>query len=132
MYIFECGGVFTDGDGNAANTDRAAVKLVDEGLKEALVHFIETGFINVAHGQRLAGNALGDDALGLHLGVITHPAQEMIGDARRAAGTLGDLTRTAAFDRHRHEPRGAHEDVLDLVRRVVVQAVRDAEARAHG
>ena len=132
MHVFQGAGVFAHGDGHAAHADGAAVKFADDGFEDARVHFIEAGFVDVAHGQRLLRHLLGHEALGLDLRVVAHPAQQVVGDARRATGAAGDLQRACGFDAHIHQACGADEDVLNLLRRVVVQPVGDAKAGAHG
>jgi hypothetical protein len=56
--------------------------------------------VHVQHGQRRVGHRGGDAAVGAHLGVVAHPAQQAVGDARRAAGAAGDLEGAGVVDLH--------------------------------
>lgn len=84
MDVFERAGVFADSDGDAAHADGATIKFADDGFEDASVHFIETAFIDVTHGERGVGHFAGDDVLRLHERIVAHPAEEVICDARRA------------------------------------------------
>jgi hypothetical protein len=60
---------------------------------------IETALVDVQQVQRHVGHGLGDVALGAHLGVVTHAAQQAVGDARRTTGTAGDFKRAFRIQR---------------------------------
>lgn len=130
--VFEGAGVFVDGDGDGVEADGAAVEFVDEGVEDAFVHFVEAVLVDFEHGECGVGNGCGDDVLGAHLGVVADPAEEVVGDAWGAAGAAGDFDGAFGFDFDVEEFAGAEEDLLEFVDVVVVEAVGDAEATAHG
>ena len=71
-----------------------------------------------------------DDAAGPHLCEIPHPAQQPVGDARRAAGPLGDADRAVGLQLQLQDARAPHHDPGQLLRIVELQALHDAEAVA--
>ena len=64
---------------------------MENGSEDALVHLVESVLVDVEHGEGLVGDVPGDPVVGFHLGVIAHPAQQVVGDARRAAGAAPNL-----------------------------------------
>jgi hypothetical protein len=48
----------------------------------------------------LSASGLVDAAVGLHVGVVAHPAQQPVGDARRAARAARNLEGTFGVGRH--------------------------------
>jgi hypothetical protein len=97
--------------------------------KQLAVHHIQAEVVDFQHRQRRIGHRLGDLAVGLDFGVVAHPAQQAVGDARRAARAAGDLHRAGVVDRHpANVPSG--DDERQLFRRVELQPRDDAETVA--
>src|SRR5690606_32066563 len=71
-----------------------------------------------------------DAPAGPDLGVVTHPAQQAVGDARRAARAAGDLAGAIRFAVDAQDPRRTAHDPGQLLGRVELQALDDAEAVA--
>ena len=69
-------------------------------------------------------------ALVPHLGVVAHPPQQPVGDARRASGAQSQLACPLLVDVHPQDVGRAPHDERQVVHRVVVQPVREAEAVA--
>jgi hypothetical protein len=65
-----------------------------------------------------------------HLGDVAHPAEDAVGHARRPARTPGDLLGRLVGDLEAEDPRGAAHDAGQLHARVVLEAIRHAEAVA--
>ena len=84
--FFESGGVFADGDGEGGEADGASLEFVDHGLEDALVHLVEAIFVNLDHFEGSLGGGSGDGAIGFDLDVVAGPAEEVVGNARSAAG----------------------------------------------
>ena len=78
-------------------THRAAVKLVDHRLQQALVHLIEAVVVNVEHPESSERHLISDAAVGAHLSVSPHPAQQGIGHAGRAARAAGGRAEGALY-----------------------------------
>ena len=49
------------------------------------------------------------------MGEIAHPAEQAAGDARRPARAAGDLARAVLGDVDAEQPRGAADDLLQLL-----------------
>ncbi len=110
------------------DADRAAVEVLDDRGHQAAVVRVETFRVDLEHLQRGAGDGGGDDAAGLDLGVVAHAAQQTVGDARRAAGALGDLAGAFRLARDAEDLGGAAHDRGELERAVELQPLHDAEA----
>ena len=81
--------------------------------------------------ERLVGDRLRDDAVALHLREVAHAAQQAVGDARRAARAARDLRRAVVVDLDLQHVGGAPHDQLEILGRIEVEPLLDAEARAH-
>ena len=66
-------------------------------------------------------------AIAAHFGEIAHPAQQAIGDTRRAARTLGDFLRAVIVDTHFQQLCRARDDQFQFCRRIKFQARDDTE-----
>ena len=71
-----------------------------------------------------------DGAVALDLGEVADPAQQAVGDARRAAGSPGDLAGTGGVDLHAQDAGRPRDDRLEVGRLVVVEPGDEAEAVA--
>ena len=79
MYVFDGGFIFAHGYSQRGKPHGTAAELIEDGFEQTLVHFIETVFININHAQCCMGHFGGDAAIGFHLGVVAHPAEQGIG-----------------------------------------------------
>jgi hypothetical protein len=86
--------------------------------------------VHLEHAQGLVGDLAGDAPAGLDLGEVAHPAQQPVGDARRAAGAAGDLGGAVRLGLDGEDLRRAADDVGQVLGRVVLQPLHDAEAIA--
>ena len=68
-----------------------------------------------------------DDALVPHLREVAHAPQQAVGHARRAAGARGDLERGVPVDLDAEDAGRAADDGGELLDRVVVEPLPDAE-----
>ena len=92
VHFLDRSGFLANGDGEAVHTDGTAVEKSDDRFEDPLVHFVETIGVNVEHGESIGGGLGGDFSAGADEGVVAHPAQEVVGDAGRAARPPRDLT----------------------------------------
>src|SRR2546426_9209547 len=90
VHLFQGAGVLTDGGGDGAEPDWPALELLDDRLEDAAVHVVQPELVHVKPLQRFERDRGGDGAGGAHLGVIAHPFQQPVRDARRAAAAPGD------------------------------------------
>ena len=63
-------GLFADGNGEGTDAHGAAAELDDDGLEDALVHFVEAVLINLQHGEGAASRLERDAPIGLHLRIV--------------------------------------------------------------
>ena len=47
----------------------------DGGFEDAFVHFVESVFVDLDHGERFHRDVAGDDAVGTDLGIVAYPPQ---------------------------------------------------------
>ena len=80
--------------------------------------------VDLVNRQRRTGHVEGGEAVGPHLRVVTHPAQQPVGDPGSAAGPAGDLGRPGRVDPHAQNRRRTGEHI-DQVGRVVEVQMRD-------
>ena len=99
-HILDGLGILADRMREVLQTDGAAREFLDHGEEQLAVHDVEPERVDIEHLERGFGDALRDAAVGFHLGVIAHAAQQAVGDARRAARAAGDLARTFVVQWH--------------------------------
>ena len=129
-HVFDRVAFLADRGGDVVEPDRAAVEAVDHGLEQLSVHHVESVRVDVEHHQRLVGERLGDLAAAFHVGVVAHPAQQSVGDARRATRAPRDLEAAGVVEWHLEQAGRAPHDRGELVGRVELQSRDDAEAVA--
>src|SRR6185436_544294 len=100
--LLEGARVLADGGGDGADTDRPAVELLDDGLENARVHVVEPELIDLEQLESVGGDFAIDPSARLHLGEVADPPQQPVGDARRAARSLGYLLSAVLIDVHLH------------------------------
>ncbi|MNZ42356.1 hypothetical protein D3C78_599290 [compost metagenome] len=88
---------------------------------------VETTLVDIQQVQRHVSHGLGDLALAAYLGIVTHAAQQAVGDARRAAGAAGDLVGTLVFDGQAEDAGGTADDGGQVLVAVELQALDDTE-----
>src|SRR5215475_13650491 len=85
VYFFERSGILTDRYGEGIEADGPAVEQRDETLDDALVHLVKTILVNLQHGEGLRRCWTGDGSSGPHLGIVPHPAEQIVCDPWRPA-----------------------------------------------
>src|SRR6185503_12823472 len=129
-HVLDRVALFADRAREIVDADRSAAELVDDGLQELPIHHIQARDVDVEHAQARVGYFASDAALRFHFGVVAHPAQQAVGDARRAARAAGDFARPGAFDFDFEQARRTLDDARELVGRIELEARDDAEAVA--
>jgi hypothetical protein len=112
-----------------AEPHRATLVLGDERFEQAAVHLVQAALVDLEEPERLARHRQGDAAVGLDERHVAHPAQQAVGDPRRAARPAGDLERRVVRDLDVQDPRRAPDDRRQVLAPVVVEAQGHAEAR---
>ena len=83
--------------------------------------------VHLVQFQRGPGHLPGDHPVGADLGVVADPAQQPVGDPRRAPGPAGDLVRAVVAQRHAEQVGRPADDHLQLRRLVEVQVGGEPE-----
>ena len=84
---------------------RAALIFLDDGQQQLAVHFVEAVTIDLQHLQRGLGGRQIDLSRAPYLGIVTHTAQQTVGDTRSAAGAAGNFERSGIVDLDCQESR---------------------------
>ncbi len=124
--------VFADGGGEVLDADGTARELLDDRPEKVSVDHVEAFGVDVEHLEGGRGHFLRDAAVVLHFGIIAHAPQKSVGDAGRAAAATGDFERARLVDADVEQARRAAHDAGELLGRVELQLVDDAEAGAQG
>lgn len=74
------------GHGERGEADGPAAEELEEGFEDTTVEAVEAAAVHFVHREGGPGDVLVDDAVGLDLGVVADPAQQTVGDTRRAPG----------------------------------------------
>ena len=128
--LFDGPPLLAQGGGQALGPHRPAVELLEEEPEELPVHHVEAVRVHLEHVQRAGRHFRDDPAVGPHLGVVAHPAQEPVRDPGGAARAARELPGAPGVDRDPQDPGRAGDDLRQLLRAVELQAVHDAEAVA--
>ena len=132
VHLFDGVLFFAEGRGEGADTDRAAIVLVEEGEKKVAVHFVEAVFIHAEHAQRVLSDFAGDAAVGADFGKIAGAAEQTVGDTRRATAAAGDFHGAAFIHLDVQDFGGAMKNDEQVFGLVEIEAMDDAEAGAQG
>ncbi len=126
--FLEGAGLLANGSGNSGDAHRAALEVFDDHLQDAVVHLIQPIFVHVKGFEAELGDFQVDRAIAHYLRKVPHPAQQAIGDTGRAAGPAGYFPRSVGRDFAAQQPGRAPDDLLQGIRRVVLQPGFNAEA----
>ena len=123
MDIFEGALVFLNRGRQGFHPDRSASKLVDDGQKNLTIHLIKPRRIDAQPYERILGYSLGNSSLRLDLGIVAHPFDKPVDDARGSSSTTGNFLCSLGINRDPEHPRRACHDGLQLRWRIKLQAV---------
>ena len=98
MDIFEGALVFLDCGRQGFHPDWSSGKLVDDGQKNLTIHLIKPRRIDTQPRERVLGYSLGNSSLRLDLGIVAHPFDKPVDDARGSSSTTGNLLRSLGID----------------------------------
>ena len=99
-------------------------------MEKAFIHFIQTVLVDFEHFEGGNGGGGGGDTLGSSESVVADPAEKIVGDAGGASAAASDFGGGGIFQLDAEEGGGAADDGGQILDRVVVEAVGDAEAGA--
>src|SRR5262245_24108692 len=111
--------------------DGTAIELLDDRLENACIHVVEAEHVHVEQLERLVGDWLRDDALVLHLSEVAYTSQQTVGNAGRSARAPSNLRCAVAVDLDLHHVGRPTHDQLEILSRIEVQTLLDAETRSH-
>ncbi|MNY52829.1 hypothetical protein D3C86_1885380 [compost metagenome] len=89
---------------------------------------VKTTLVDIQQVQCQICDRLGDLPLATHFGIIAHPAQQAVGNARRAPGTSGDLEGALVLDRQAQNATRTADDGRQVFGVVELQALDDTKA----
>src|SRR6266508_2077533 len=119
-----------DGGGNSLEPHRTPPVLLDDGLQEASVEPVKTCQVHALAGERVVRRGGRHDPAALDLDVVPDTAQEAVGDARRPARAPRDGVGTLELDVCPEDGGRADDDGLELLERIKIEVVEDAETLA--
>ena len=115
------------GVGQRGQPHRAAIVLLEDDGEDLPVHPVQTFLVHLEQVQGLARHLRRDAALVAHLGEIPHAFEQPVGYARRPARAQGYLAPPLLLDDHVQDVGGTVHDHQQLLHRVVVQPMGEAE-----
>src|SRR6476469_492617 len=114
--------------GDGADAHRATLELVDDGGENALVHVVEAAGVHVESLQSKLRDFNGNSTVAFNLGEVAGAAQQVVGNAGRAARAAGNFVgRVLVNGRTQDFGRALHDGGQQLGV-VVLQARGDTEA----
>lgn len=132
MHFLEGVAFFADGDCEGVEPHGSAVVGGGHDAKQALVHFVEAEGVDFEEFEGGLGGGFGDGAVAFFLGVVADEIDEIVGDARGAAGAAGDLESAVGIEGNVEEFAGARYDFEEVFGTVVVESGLQGEATAKG
>ena len=120
--------VLANGCGDGVDAHWAATELIDDGEQDLIVYLVQTVAVDVQRLECHPCDTQVDASVALHLGKITHTAQQGIGDTRRAAAAAGYLAGGLYIYGEPQDAGTAGDDLLQRGGIVVFQVQVDAEA----
>ena len=127
MHVLDRLRLFRQRGGDGVESHRTALELQDHVFEQPPVQGLEPYLVHLEHSQGDPGQVYRRAAIATHLRVIAHPAQEAVGDARRAPGTTRDLRDGVVVDLDLEDSGRAADDLLELGLGVKVEPVHGPE-----
>src|SRR5262245_60522209 len=129
--LFDRVRILADCRTDRVQADGTAIELLDDRLENACIHVVKPEHVHVEQFERLVGDRLRDDALVLHLSEVADTSQQTVGDARRSTRAPSNLRCAVAVDLDLHHVGRPPHDQLEILSRIEVQTLLDAETRSH-
>ena len=117
-------------DGQGGDAHRPAAEAAAQHVEHRPVEPVEAGLVDLVELEGRARHRQGHHTVGAHLGVVADPAQQPVGDARRAPRAGGDLGGALGGQLDPEQAGGAVHDEVELVRLVELEVGGEAEAVA--
>jgi hypothetical protein len=97
-----------------------------------MVYLVQPDGVDFQLGQGGYGHFMGDDAVGLDLGVVPDPLEQTVGHAGRTPGAAGYFFQPFLVRLHLQYPRGAFHYTLQRCLVVKIESVNGAEPVPQG
>src|SRR5437763_10588587 len=120
--------LFRQGCSQSVQAYRATAIFLNDGQHQAAVNLIEPMLIHLEHVEGGLGCGLVNSSVAAHLGKVTHPAQQTVGNSRGASGTVGKLRRAFVVNLDTQNLGGTLDDEFQLFIGIELQPQQDAEA----
>ena len=132
MDLFERLGLLAHGHRDRAHADGPAPVVLGHDAEHAFIHLVEAGRIDFEQLEGAGGDGLGDVALGAFEGVVADEIDQVVRDARRAAGALGDFLCAAGVGGDVEQSAAALYDRLERGVVVIIEPGLQGETRTQG
>ena len=120
--------LFANRDGKRGESHRATPEPAAHGIKYGAIQSVETKLIHLVQLKRILCDLACHSPIGSNLGVVAHPAEQPVGDARSAAGAASDLDSADWIQRDGKQLSGAVQDVLQCCGVVEIELSGEAKA----
>ena len=128
VNVLQRHGLLSDGGRQSLQPHGAAVVVFDDGRHHPPVHRVQPQIVDLQGAEGLVRHLLGDDAVGLHVREVPHPAEHPVGDPGRPPAAAGDLVGALRYNITVQNSGGAGDDLRQLLRGIQLQPQRYAEA----
>ena len=127
-HLLDRGGLFPHRDREGRHPDRATAKAAGQRREHRPVQSVQPQLVDVVDRQCGLGDITGDHPVSTHFGVVAHPPQQPVGDARGTAGTQGDLRAGLRAEFDAEDSGGAVQHLLEFSRFIEVHVGGEAES----
>src|SRR5688572_17557698 len=128
VEVLDRAALLADRGGDRLDAGRTATILLDDRAQDLAVDLVEAVLVHLQQTERPPRRLGADGVVARHLREVAHPAQQAVGDARRAAAAARDLLGAVLVDGDPQQLRRAPDDGRQVPGLVEVEAVDDAEA----
>jgi hypothetical protein len=126
--VFNRVGFFAHTLSQRRQTYRLTAKAVAQRDEDGPVNFVQSESIYPEEIESLARRIPIDGSVTPHFSEVTHPPQQAIRDPGRAAGPLGNSSRTVDINLHLQDPSRSLHDGSQVFWRIQVQPANETES----
>ncbi len=130
-HVLERVAFLAHGGGDGFHANRATVVDLDHRFQVDAVLVIEAAVVDAGQLESGFCDRHGELAVAFHGGVVAHPAEEPVGDARRAAAPPGKLPQGLPLHVQLHELGVGQQDLVQGLGSVELDVLGDPEPAAH-
>jgi hypothetical protein len=120
--------LFANRDRKGRQSYRTTPEPAAHGIKNRAIQSIETELVHLVQLERILCDLARHSPIGSNLGIVAHPAEQPVRDARSAARAAGDLDSADWIQWDRKQLGGAVQDVLQCCGVVEIELSGETEA----